>query len=258
MILRRFMEHIRDQNWFAVGLDVLVVVVGIFLGLQVTNWNEEKKYQENADAYIDRIVIDLESYLLSANRTAEYFGEALRNAELALSAYEKPVSEAGVGFLINIYQASQNTNLRPGRAAYDEFIQAGALVQFVDSDFRVRLGNYYQRQIAINLALDDKTGFREEISKSMQSGIQKLIREHCGDRYAETAEGVTYIYLQTECSIELSDQIVKEEVMKLHRDERLKGELAFHVRVLNSKIGALRNVSDITERLLISIKAERA
>jgi hypothetical protein len=30
------MQHIQDQNWFAVGLDVLVVITGIFLGMQVT------------------------------------------------------------------------------------------------------------------------------------------------------------------------------------------------------------------------------
>ena len=43
MILRRFMQHIKGQNWFAVGLDVVVVIVGIFLGMQVTEWNEERK-----------------------------------------------------------------------------------------------------------------------------------------------------------------------------------------------------------------------
>ena len=30
MLLRRFSKHVSDQNWFAVGLDVIVVVVGIF------------------------------------------------------------------------------------------------------------------------------------------------------------------------------------------------------------------------------------
>ena len=38
MILRRFMQHVKEQNWFAVGLDVIVVIVGIFLGMQVQKW----------------------------------------------------------------------------------------------------------------------------------------------------------------------------------------------------------------------------
>lgn len=36
MILRRFMKHVTDQNWIAVVLDVLVVITGIFLGMQVS------------------------------------------------------------------------------------------------------------------------------------------------------------------------------------------------------------------------------
>ncbi len=35
MILRRLAEHVRAQNWFAVALDFLIVVVGVFVGLQV-------------------------------------------------------------------------------------------------------------------------------------------------------------------------------------------------------------------------------
>ena len=33
MILRRFTKHVTDQNWFAVGLDVVVVILGVYLGI---------------------------------------------------------------------------------------------------------------------------------------------------------------------------------------------------------------------------------
>jgi hypothetical protein len=42
VLLRRFSEHLRSQNWFAVGLDFSVVVLGIFVGLQVDNWNQTR------------------------------------------------------------------------------------------------------------------------------------------------------------------------------------------------------------------------
>jgi len=35
MLLRRITKHVKDQNWFAVGLDSLIVVDGVFVGLQV-------------------------------------------------------------------------------------------------------------------------------------------------------------------------------------------------------------------------------
>jgi len=40
MILRRVTEHVKAQNWLAVGIDFLIVVVGVFIGIQVANWNE--------------------------------------------------------------------------------------------------------------------------------------------------------------------------------------------------------------------------
>jgi hypothetical protein len=43
MLLRHLSEHIRSQNWFAVGLDFLVVVIDIYVGLQADAWNELRK-----------------------------------------------------------------------------------------------------------------------------------------------------------------------------------------------------------------------
>ena len=40
MILRRVMEHVKSQNWTAVAVDFLIVVVGVFIGIQLGNWND--------------------------------------------------------------------------------------------------------------------------------------------------------------------------------------------------------------------------
>jgi len=42
MILRRITKHLETQNWFAVVLDLLIVVLGVFLGIQIGNWNEDR------------------------------------------------------------------------------------------------------------------------------------------------------------------------------------------------------------------------
>ncbi len=42
MILRRITEHVKAQNWFAVAIDFVIVVVGILIGIQVSNWNSAR------------------------------------------------------------------------------------------------------------------------------------------------------------------------------------------------------------------------
>ena len=43
MILRRVIGHFRKQEWAAIAIDFLIVVFGVFVGLQVNNWNEARK-----------------------------------------------------------------------------------------------------------------------------------------------------------------------------------------------------------------------
>lgn len=63
MILRRFMKHVTDQNWLAVGLDVIVVIVGIFLGLQVQEWNEDRKNVNQLNLAFDRLELEFQENL---------------------------------------------------------------------------------------------------------------------------------------------------------------------------------------------------
>ena len=42
LLFRRFGRHVTEHDWFAVSVDLGVLVLGIFLGLQVTNWNEDR------------------------------------------------------------------------------------------------------------------------------------------------------------------------------------------------------------------------
>ena len=55
MILRRFTQHLDDQNWFAVSLDLIVVVLGIFIGLQVTDWNQSRRDYDNGLYYLSAL-----------------------------------------------------------------------------------------------------------------------------------------------------------------------------------------------------------
>ena len=71
MILRRFMQHIKDQNWFAVGLDIIVVIVGIFLGMQVTEWNEDRVNQNRENEILQEILSDVKADLSSYQITVE-------------------------------------------------------------------------------------------------------------------------------------------------------------------------------------------
>ena len=59
MIIRRFTEHIRRQDWFALMMDLLIVVVGIYLGLQVDAWNSARQDRVIEREYLERLLADM-------------------------------------------------------------------------------------------------------------------------------------------------------------------------------------------------------
>ncbi|WP_412061319.1 hypothetical protein [Rubrivirga sp. IMCC45206] len=58
MILRRLTQHVRDQNWTAVAIDFVIVVVGVFLGIQVSNWNGERALRAQERDLLTRMRIE--------------------------------------------------------------------------------------------------------------------------------------------------------------------------------------------------------
>jgi len=40
MIMRSITRHVRDRNWFAVGIDFVIAIVGVFIGIQVAIWKD--------------------------------------------------------------------------------------------------------------------------------------------------------------------------------------------------------------------------
>jgi hypothetical protein len=43
MLLRRVIKHVRKQEWTAIAIDFVIVVVGVFIGIQAANWNEARR-----------------------------------------------------------------------------------------------------------------------------------------------------------------------------------------------------------------------
>ncbi len=58
MLLRRFITHINSQNWVAVLLDLIVVVVGVFLAFQVERWYENRRLESTESVHLAALTED--------------------------------------------------------------------------------------------------------------------------------------------------------------------------------------------------------
>jgi hypothetical protein len=61
MILRRFAQALNEQNWTAITIEFVLLVLGVFLGIQVANWNQALADRRVADKYLADITGDIRS-----------------------------------------------------------------------------------------------------------------------------------------------------------------------------------------------------
>ena len=80
MLLRRVIEHVKVQNWTAVGLDFVIVVVGVFIGIQVSNWNDARANTGIAARHLSEIAEDISAHLAFHD---QLYGSALRRIAAA-------------------------------------------------------------------------------------------------------------------------------------------------------------------------------
>ncbi|MGD9965852.1 MAG: hypothetical protein AB7T59_04985 [Hyphomonadaceae bacterium] len=45
---RHCLRHVRKQEWTAIAIDFAIVVIGVFVGIQVANWNEARRIAAEA------------------------------------------------------------------------------------------------------------------------------------------------------------------------------------------------------------------
>ena len=79
MLLRRITEHVKSQNWFAVWLDFIIVVVGVFFGIQIGNWNASRLDDQAYEQAYDRMVLEAQTNIALAQDAVEQFSPVLNN-----------------------------------------------------------------------------------------------------------------------------------------------------------------------------------
>lgn len=68
MILRRLADAFKKQDWFVVLVEIFTVVIGIFIGLQVDDWNEARKDRKAEQEFYVQLHDDLILADLRASR----------------------------------------------------------------------------------------------------------------------------------------------------------------------------------------------
>ncbi len=253
MLLRRVIEHVKAQNWTAVGLDFVIVVTGVFIGIQVANWNERGAQNRLGDEYRHRIVFDLQQDLANSLTQASYYSDVLESVLEAerLLAETNPDPRA---LVVAAYRASEIANNPANRATWDQVVSSGHL-GLLSNSINSGLTDYYrydQANIVTEQFLQDSP-YRRLVRSIIPLSIQLEIRAGCSDTTDEV--GIVTGFVQ-ECELNIDSDALKKTASDLKSSSALKAELrnqySLVFSVQNNQAGSI----NLLQRSLAALENE--
>lgn len=192
MILRRITDAFRKQDWFAIALETLMVVLGVFVGLQVNNWNEARVEGERSREYLSRIRAELVEDVTELERHRGLW-QKVADEGYAAVRYAETGARGGATdweILRSFLHASQSFQLSFRDTTYSELRSAGELRLIADPDIRSGLADYYVLVAARRGGLGPYqllSEYREMVRGRMRSDIMRYYWQAC----YQQAAGVT-------------------------------------------------------------------
>ena len=144
MRLRSLTKHIREQNWFAVFLDFFIVVAGILIAFQITNWSEGSKASERERVILEQLHAEF-SGTLDGMKKAKHDNEAglsaIRDILGAIRDGVKPEDDSA--FIKKIRRAG-GLNTGPAEpTTLVELLSSGSLSELSSPELRQALVRHH-------------------------------------------------------------------------------------------------------------------
>ena len=207
MVIRQIREHVTGHNWFAVTIDVLIVFVGVFLGIQANNWNEARLTEAAARTDRMRLIEDLRTNEIDLAGRQIYYKSVRHHGLQALKGFSSPDAVDGEAFLVSAYQASQIRQRPMRRFTYDELVANGSLARIGDPKLRERLDLHYLGLTTIDANIRDVPPYRDRLRREMLYTVQERIRSRCGEQVREF-RGAVIRSLPASCRTDLERRLI--------------------------------------------------
>ena len=178
MITRRFIENLKQQHWTGVVIELVIVVLGVFIGLQANNWNERREFRQREIGLLK----DLRADIVAENKLLRSRGDEYREVsaagQRALAALDDGTGckDHCVAVIVDLMHASQWVSARLSQSTFQEMRRLGLPRAYSVSS---AVGAYYSQNMSMSDGLDDKPAYRTLVRGLVPLSVQTAYWNHC-------------------------------------------------------------------------------
>jgi hypothetical protein len=248
-MLKGLRDQAARQDWFAVAVEFVILVAGVFLGIQVSNWNQDRLDRAEGREYRQRLITDLQSNRRDLAFRIHYDGQVLGHARAALAALDRPVGDDPGQFILDAYQASNHIPQPLRQFTYDEALAAGKAERLGDPKLREKIANYYVGMATMQRLFDFTPAYRDLIRSALPYEAQVQAMKDCPEVLKADEFGTVAPKLADNCRSTMDPNAAARDAAEVRTIPNLKWALNRVVAGLDQNLANARTLSDQAEQL---------
>ena len=226
----------------AIG-EIILVVIGILIALQINNWNEQRKERIQEKIFLKRFEVELNTNLENILTAISLNKNRIHRAEFLLRTIDKPqlAADSSSYFMISIEHAGYTNIPLISDNAFEELKSSGNLSLISNEVLRAALQKYY--------------------SWTSYEGQYNFLQQDIQLNYSHLKQGI----FTTSQVIDMGDYYITKNYSAIEAKETFERMLnkpkflEFIPYVIQNKLGAEKSYDDIynqAKALKILLKAE--
>jgi hypothetical protein len=256
MSLAKLPTRLREHDWTAAVIELLIVVAGILIALQVSNWNEDRHDSARADSYYRRLHASLVADQKSMDSTLAFWRQVSAYGREAMDYSEsgKRVDDSNWKTVLAYYQASQLMPFEMEDTTFLEMRDTGVLTLIKDEALRNRIAEYYRTtsvgSIRANILRHDPE-YRRQIRGLTPWPVQEYIWAKCYRQLGGTEQELI------DCPSPISDEAAAALLEVFRENDSLLANLRYWVSTLRVSEIVVTDSHRTVEALARDVQAAR-
>jgi hypothetical protein len=238
---------------YAIG-EIILVVFGILIALQVNNWNENRKNIKVASELQSRLINDITTDIAEIDKRVTFFENLKQfgfSIEEELSQPQALTIEDKWQFLVNIFHTSQRWDFTPSSTTYNE-IQNSNLIGYIgSSELSNDLSQYYiHAPIQLEQINGGTAAYRDYTRSNIPIKIQEYMWERC---YNSKLVGTQLIIACKDPDIH--PEIIESLYQSIVSDQKFKKILTNRLSTIYVRNALYINNKRLAEAIISHIKS---
>ena len=247
MIYKRVSARLKAQDWLAITIELAIVIVGVFIGTQVSNWNAERLERQYNSRVLQNLRPEIADMVAHFRTLYAYYNSTNHYAQVAFAGWRPVPKVSDRDFVVGAFQASQIYYTGLNNDTWSQIYGSDRLRTIDDRRIRKDLSVLMTTDYSA-MERDLFSNYRQHAREVIPADVQDAIRGQCGDRPVEGV--INSLSLPPTCDLHYPAPRIAAAAAALRAHPNLVGELNWHLAIVASYRANAAVVDGIAQDLL--------